>query len=270
MPEVETIARQLRKNIIDKRIMEVRLSGLPLRKPISDAFAEKLCRRRIRKIHRRGKYLIVELEPRAFWLMHLGMSGRIFYHGSDDAGSKHTHAIFRFSDATALEYRDHRRFGMLAVYENVPLEQIPEIRSLGKDPFSCGFNQKWLYSILQRKKQAIKAFLLDQRLIAGLGNIYVCESLFWARIHPMRRCSTLTGEESLRLMEAIRKVLRAAIRNHGTSFSDFIGADGNRGQNQNFLTVFQRAGAPCLHCQTPIQRIRQGNRSSFYCPSCQC
>ena len=269
MPEVETIARQLRKNIMDKRIMEVRLSGLPLRKPISKAFAEKLCGCRIRKIHRRGKYLIVELEPKAFWLIHLGMSGRIFYPGSGDAGTKHTHAVFRFSDTTGLEYRDHRRFGMLAVYEDLPLERIPEIRSLGKDPLCPGFNQEWLYLILQKKKQEIKAFLLDQRMVAGLGNIYVCESLFWAQIHPMRRCATLTEEESLLLVQAIRKVLRSAIRNRGTSFSDFIGADGNRGQNQSFLTVFQRAGAPCLHCQTPIQRMRQGNRSSFYCPNCQ-
>lgn len=270
MPEVETIARQLRKVIIDKRITEVRLSGLPLRKPISNVFAEQLYGRRIRKILRRGKYLIVELEPKAFWLIHLGMSGRIFYHESSCAGTKHSHAIFRFSDATELEYRDHRRFGLLAVYENLILDQIPEIHALGKDPLSPGFDREWLYSKMQKSRQEVKAFLLDQRLVAGLGNIYVCESLFWARIHPARRCFDLTSEESSRLVGAIRKVLRSAIRNHGTSFSDFVGADGNRGQNQNLLKVFQRAGAPCLHCQTPIQRVKQGNRSSFYCPNCQC
>jgi len=270
MPEVETIARQLRKNIMGKRITEVRLSGLPLRKPISKTFAEILRGRRICKIHRRGKYIIVELEPRAFWLIHLGMSGRIFCRESDDAGTKHTHAIFRFSDATGLEYRDHRRFGMLEAYENMPLNRIPELQLLGKDPLSPGFSPEWLYSILQKKKQEIKALLLDQHWIAGLGNIYVCESLFWARIHPMRRCFTLTREESRRLVDAIRKVLRAAIRNRGTSFSDFMGADGNRGQNQDFLAVFQRTGLSCLRCQTPIERMKQGNRSSFYCPNCQC
>jgi formamidopyrimidine-DNA glycosylase len=269
MPEIETLARRLRRTIIGKCIVEVRLSGLPLRKPIADTFAAELRGRTIRKILRRGKYLVVELEPKAFWLIHLGMSGRVLYHAPARAGTKHSHAIFQFSDSTGLEYRDHRRFGLLAAYKVQRLSQVPEIRSLGKDPLSSGFNDKYLWPFLQKSRQEIKSFLLDQRKIAGLGNIYVCESLFLARISPRRRCFTLSSEQTIRLVNAIRKVLRMAIRNHGTSFSDFMDPDGRPGGNQNCLMVFQREDKGCIRCKAPIRRIRQGNRSSFYCSHCQ-
>ena len=140
MPEIETLARQLRKKVVGKRIVEVQLSGMELRKPIAGSFAARLCGRSIRKIIRRGKYLIVELEPKAFWLIHLGMSGRILYQEKAGPDAKHTHAIFRFSDSTALEYRDPRRFGLLAAYEKSRFNQIPEMRLLGKDPLSSSFN----------------------------------------------------------------------------------------------------------------------------------
>jgi formamidopyrimidine-DNA glycosylase len=269
MPEIETIARQLRKTIIGKRIADVRLSGLQLRKPIAKTFPAKLRGRIIREIIRRGKYLILELEPKAFGLIHLGMSGRVLYHPSASGGMKHTHAIFSFSDATALEYRDHRRFGLLAAYTGLQLSQIPELRSLGIDPLRSGFNAKWLLPLLQKRRQEIKSFLLDQRHIAGLGNIYSSESLFMAQIHPERRCFTLTSEETFRLVNAIRKVVRAAIKNNGTSFSDFLDSEGKRGGNQGFLAVFQREGEACARCAEPIKRMRQGNRSSYYCAHCQ-
>jgi formamidopyrimidine-DNA glycosylase len=269
MPEVETIARQLRKAVIGKRIAGVTLSGLSLRKPVAHDFATMLRKRDITRIHRRGKYLIVELEPKAFLLIHLGMSGRILYLEQPSKGVKHVHAVFQFSDASVLEYRDPRRFGSLSAYEVPEIEQVPELRSLGRDPLDKGITGQWLASLLGKSRKAIKDFLLDQRILAGLGNIYVCEALFAARIHPLRRSHTLTLDESVLLTESIRKVLRSAIRNRGTSFSDFLGADGMRGGNQSFLTVFQKDGAACIRCKTPIQRIRQGNRSSFFCPQCQ-
>lgn len=269
MPEVETIARQLRKAIIGKRIINVRLSGLNLRKPIAKTFPAKLRGRVIRKIIRRGKYLVLELEPKLLWLIHLGMSGRILCHASASAGAKHTHAVVTFSDATELEYRDPRRFGLLAIYEKSALSRIPELRSLGKDPLSSGFHSQWLQPLLQKSRKEIKSFLFDQRRIAGLGNIYICESLFLAQIHPARRCFTLTSGEIGRLVDAIRKVVRVAVDNNGTSFSDFIDSDGRRGENQNFLMAFQREGKACVRCSAPILRMRQGSRSSFYCASCQ-
>lgn len=269
MPEVETLARKLRKTVIGKRVAEVRLSGLPLRKPIADNFARNLKGRTIRKIVRRGKYLLAEMDPRAYWLIHLGMSGRILFHMQKHAASKHTHAIIRFSDATELEYRDHRRFGLLATYDVQRPGLIPEIRSLGMDPLSQSFNGPWLWPLLQKSQQEIKSFLLDQRRIAGLGNIYACESLFLAGIHPTRRCFTVDFKEAAHLIGAIKKVLRAAIRHKGTTFSDFMDPDGKPGNNQDHLMVFQREGEECYRCRATIQRMRQGNRSSFYCSRCQ-
>ncbi len=269
MPEVETLARKLRKTVVGKCVTEVRLSGLPLRKPISENFASRLQGRTIRKILRRGKYLLAEMNPKAYWLIHLGMSGRILYHLKESVAAKHTQAIIRFSDSTELEYRDHRRFGLLAAYEVSRPGLIPEIRSLGMDPLCAGFNGKWLWPLLRKSRQDIKSFLLDQRKIAGLGNIYACESLFLARIHPTRRCFTLDPKETTYLIGAIRKVLQSAIRHKGTSFSDFMDTDGKPGDNQDYLMVFQREGENCCKCQAPIQRIRQGNRSSFCCAHCQ-
>jgi formamidopyrimidine-DNA glycosylase len=269
MPEIETLARKLRKTIIGKQIAEVYLSGLPLRKPIANTFAAKLRGRKIKKIIRRGKYLIVKLDPPAFWLMHLGMSGRVLYRIGNSEVAAHTHAIIHFSDSTKLEYRDHRRFGLLAAYEARQLDQIPEIRLLGVDPLSSRFKPEWLLPLLEKSRQEIKSFLLNQRIIAGLGNIYVCEALYLARINPARRCYTLSFDETFELVDAIQVVLRSAILHHGTSFSDFIDPDGNPGGNQKYLRVFQREGKKCASCGSAIHKMRQGNRSSFFCARCQ-
>jgi len=269
MPEIETLARRLRAAVIGKRITEVHLSGMTLRKPVAESFAGRLLGRTIRKIRRRGKYLVLELEPAASWVIHLGMSGRILVGPQATGRAKHTHAVIRFSDSTRLEYRDPRRFGLLAAYDLLKPSQIPELRPLGRDPLSSGFDGSWLQPLLQKSRQEIKSFLLDQHRISGLGNIYVCESLFHARIHPARRCFTLTPSETVRLVKAIRKVLRLAIRNRGTTFSDFMDSDGRPGENQHHLRVFQREGQKCFRCGAPIQRVRQGNRSTFCCASCQ-
>jgi formamidopyrimidine-DNA glycosylase len=269
MPEVETLARNLRRRLVGKHIAHVALSGFSLRKPIADGFIGILQGRTIYGIMRRGKYLIAELRPKAFWLTHLGMSGRILFHPGPETGTKHTHVLVRFSDSTELEYRDPRRFGLMAAYDVLRMDQIPEIRTLGKDPLSAGFNGKWLEPQLRGSRQEIKSFLLDQRRVSGLGNIYACEALFLAQIHPQRRCYTLTAVEAARLADAIREVLRNAIRRRGTSFSDFVDSDGNPGENQKYLMVFQREFESCPCCGTQIRRIIQGNRSSFYCPKCQ-
>jgi len=269
MPEVETLARKLRRSIVGKLVADVRLSGYPLRRPIAGSFVSTLKDRTITGILRRGKYLIVEMEPKAYWVIHLGMSGRVLYHKTKSSSTKHTHAIVRFADSTELEYRDPRRFGLLAAREGMFPEVIPEIGCLGMDPLQAGFNARWLGPLLSKSHQEIKSFLLDQRKIAGLGNIYVCESLFHARIHPARRCLTLERRETTLLIQAIKQVLKTAIRNNGTTFSDFMDSNGDPGDNQKFLRVFQREGEPCYRCRTPIGRIRQGNRSSYYCSCCQ-
>ena len=269
LPEVETLARKLRKTVTGKQVSGIWLSGLPLRSPVSGAMASMLRDRTVRRILRRGKYLVFELGPKAFWLIHLGMSGRLLYHSGRFRRNLHTHAVVRFSDTTRLEYRDPRRFGLLAAYEVTRPDQIPEIRSLGKDPLSPGFNVLWLRPVLKNCRREVKVFLLDQQKVAGLGNIYACEALFLAGIHPERRCFSLDSREITGLAGAVRAVLRRAIRHHGTSFSDFIDLEGKPGRNQNYLKVFRRESEPCLRCGNPIQRIRQGNRSTFFCSECQ-
>jgi formamidopyrimidine-DNA glycosylase len=269
MPEVETIARKLRKAVVGKRIAEVTLSGLPLRRPIAEDFAVTLTGRTIRAIRRRGKYLIAELDPRSFWLIHLGMSGRIILTPLNADRKKHTHAVIRFTDRTELQYCDHRRFGLLSAYPVARMGDIPELQSLGRDPLAAGFTSRWLKPVLVKSTQEIKSFLLDQRRIAGLGNIYVCEALYDAGVHPSRRCHTISDAEIARMVRGIRRVLRAAIRHRGTSFSDFMDSDGQPGDHQSFLRVFQREGEKCRRCRSIIRRIRQGNRSSFFCPRCQ-
>jgi len=269
MPEVETIARKLRRAIVGKTVATVWLSGLPLRRPVSKDFATSLVGKTIRRVHRRGKYLVAELEPRAYWVIHLGMSGRIFYFAYGSDVPKHTHARICFVDSSELQYRDHRRFGLLVLHRVGRMSMIPELKTIGRDPLSPGLNAAWLQSLLSVCRQEVKAFLLDQRKIAGLGNIYVCEALFRARIHPKRRCNTLAMEETAALVRAIRKTIRLAVKRRGTSFSDFMDSDGELGDNQYFLKVFQMDGKRCRRCRTVIQRLRQGNRSSFFCPCCQ-
>ncbi len=270
MPEVETIARKLRRSLIGKRIDEVRLSGYSLRKPVEGGFAAALAGRVIREIHRRGKYLIIELEPSHYWVIHLGMSGRLCYFPAEAEKPKHTHATFGFSDGSEMQFRDHRRFGLLAVSDAPRIEKIPELSRLGKDPLSSALTPEWLGPLLKQSRQEIKAFLLDQRKIAGLGNIYVCEALFHSRIDPRRRCNTVTMEETRALVRAVRKVIRLAVENRGTTFSDFMDSDGELGNNQHLLRVFQLDGQKCRRCRTAIERLRQAGRSSFFCPRCQC
>jgi formamidopyrimidine-DNA glycosylase len=269
MPEIETIARKLRKTVLGKQIKGVRLSGQSLRRPVPASFVRSLKGRTVRRVLRRGKYIVMELQPKIYWLLHLGMSGRLLYHESAFRRTPHTHAVIRFSDASSLEFRDPRRFGLLDVCEAARPREIPQIRDLGEEPLGKRFGGDRLHALIVRSRQELKAFLLDQKRVAGLGNIYVCEALFEAGLHPARRCHTLDAEEAFRLASAIRSVLRRAVRRGGTSFSDFIDLDGNTGKNQMHLKVFHREGHTCPRCGGSVSRMRQGNRSTFFCAGCQ-
>jgi formamidopyrimidine-DNA glycosylase len=269
LPEVETIARKLRRSITGKRIAGVYLSGKALRRPFPGDFVAQLGGRTIRAIHRRGKYLILEMEPHAFWLIHLGMSGSLFYTAGPGGREKHTHAAVQFTDGGELRFCDPRRFGLMDFFHVSRLEALPDVQRLGKDPLGSGFDAGWLWPELAKTRRDLKSFLLDQQRIAGLGNIYVCEAMFRARVHPARRCNTLSRREAAALVQAIREVLTAAVRHRGTSFSDFKDSDGAPGAHQEFLHVFQREGEKCRRCRATIGRMRQGSRSTYFCPRCQ-
>jgi formamidopyrimidine-DNA glycosylase len=269
LPEVETIARTLRSAIAGKRIAGIFLSGKTLRRPVPANLAARLRNRTVHTIHRRGKYLIIEMRPPAFWLIHLGMSGRLLYTSGTATRSRHTHAAIRFAGGGELQYFDPRRFGLLDVYEKATLEELPEVKRLGKDPLISMISAAWLWQELARTRRDLKSFLLDQRRIAGVGNIYASEVLFLARLHPRRRCNTLSRREAAALARATRQVLKVAVDHRGTSFSDFRDSDGAAGEHQDFLRVFQRDGKKCRRCPATIRRLRQGNRSTYFCPRCQ-
>ncbi len=268
LPEVETIARGLRRSLTGQRIQDVWLSGCPLRRPVAPDLGDKLGGRTVRRIRRRGKYLIFELDPPGCWLVHLGMSGRLCRMRQPEPPAKHTHAVIRFSDGSELHYRDPRRFGLMALYDVARPDLVPELRALGPDPLGRGVAGR-LWHALGRCGRDIKSFLLDQRRIAGIGNIYACEALFRARVHPARRCDTLSRTEARRLAAALRGVLREALAHRGTSLSDFVDSAGRPGDHGSYLRVYGREGERCRRCRAAIARMIQGSRSSFFCPRCQ-
>lgn len=269
LPEVETIVRGLRRSLTGRRIQDVWLSGRPLRRPVARDFADRLRGRIIRRVRRRGKYVVFEVDPKGFWLVHLGMSGRLCRMPQAGPPGKHTHAVIRFSDGSELHYRDPRRFGLMALYDVARPDLVPELRAFGPDPLGRRFDAQRLWNMLRGTRREIKAFLLDQRRIAGIGNIYACEALFRARVHPARRCDTLSRAEARRLASALRRVLREALAHRGTSLSDFVDSAGRPGDHGSYLRVYGREGESCRRCRAAIARMIQGNRSSFFCPRCQ-
>lgn len=269
LPEVETIVRGLRRGVVGKRVRGVWLSGKPLRRPVAPDFARRLLGRAICGVHRRGKYLVFELAPRGLWLVHLGMSGKLCRMPHAEPPARHTHAVIRLSDGSELHYCDPRRFGLMALYEIASPGLVPELCALGPDPLGRGLDGQQLWHALGRSRRDIKSFLLDQKRIAGIGNIYACEALFRARVHPARRCDSISRKEARRLALALRTVLREALEHRGTSLSDFVDAAGRPGDHGSYLRVYGREGERCRRCRAAIARMIQGNRSSFFCPRCQ-
>ena len=273
LPEVETIARDLRTRLPGRTIHGVELSSLPLRmaRPVD---RRRLTRAavgaRVEAVRRRGKYLILDLSSAHALLVHLGMSGRLALEADGTERAAHTHAVFVLDHDEELRFVDPRRFGLIAAYPAAALAGSPELRVLGPDPLEAAFTPALLRNALGATKGAdIKAFLLDQRRIAGVGNIYASEALFVAGIHPRRRAAGLTFARATRLHAAVRQVLLGAVENRGTTFRDYVGPYGWRGQNQFKLHVYMREGETCHRCGAPIRRITQQARSTFYCGRCQ-
>lgn len=266
LPEVETVVRDLRPLIVGRRIVRVRFGRKQLRGGQSNSRTRSFHGRTIRAIDRRGKWIIVKLD-RGAALIHLGMTGQLTVGPPDRPVETHTHVTFDLHDGGQLRFRDIRRFGSVAPFaELAELHQYLDAR-LGPEPFAiqpAEFRQSLLAT-----KRALKAALLDQTLIAGVGNIYADESLFVARLSPHRRGCDLKPVEIERLRKAIVAVLRFAIDRRGSSIRNYVGGSGLNGEYQREFRVYGRTGEPCPRCRSPIAHCRLAGRSTHYCLKCQ-
>jgi formamidopyrimidine-DNA glycosylase len=278
LPEVETVRRGLEPILVGNAFARVEQRRPDLRFPLPQRFGERLSGRKVKALDRRAKYLLARLDGGEVLVMHLGMTGRFSINGvAKVPPPKHEHIVFHLGDGTRVRYSDTRRFGYMDLIPSKSLDSHALFKGLGVEPLSAGFTPEWFAGRLKGKATSIKAALLDQRLIAGLGNIYVCEALFRAGISPLRLAGTLASKsgapakQTEALVVAIKAVLEDAIRAGGSSLRDYKRADGRLGRFQHRFRVYGRAGKPCAKkgCGGTVRRIVQGGRSTFYCPTCQ-
>ncbi len=277
LPEVETVRRGLAPVMEGQVIADMVVNRPDLRFPFPERFAERVIGTRVERMGRRAKFLVTELSSGEALIMHLGMSGRFTvnsagtadFHHDNAPNPKHDHVIFLMQDGTRITYNDPRRFGFMELWPSTDMATYPRLMQLGPEPLSNHFSVAYLDEALAGKAAPIKAALLDQSIIAGLGNIYVCEALFRAGISPRRKAASLVGKRNARLAPHIQDVIREAIAAGGSSISDFSNASGELGYFQKQFSVYDREGEPCETCARPIRRIVQSGRSSFYCGHCQ-
>lgn len=265
LPEVETVRRSLLP-LCGRRIEAVEVVETRLRQPVTADFTLQLVGCTIDDIERRGKYLLFHLSNGHALLSHLGMSGSLVLQPQGTPAAPHDHVRFRLSEGWELTYNDPRRFGLLRVGRGA---DFPELRNVGPDPLSASLSLQTLAALTRGRKKPVKNLLMDQRSLAGIGNIYANEILFAAGIRPGRQARRLTRIELQRLLDATRSVLKAAIRLGGSSISDYRDGTGRPGYFQLRLRVYDRQGQPCHRCNGRVKRVIHAGRSSFYCPDCQ-
>lgn len=268
LPEVETIVRELNQVLPGRRVRSVTVFRRDaLGRVPQDRFAAALTGRGFGPVGRHGKFLLFRLDPNGYLVAHLRMTGKFILSAPLAAPDPHHRIWFGLEDGQTLVFQDMRCFGTLAYVER--LEDSASLARLGLDPYAPEFTARWLAEALRASRAPLKHFLMDQTRIAGLGNIYACEVLFRARLSPKRRADRVKREEAHRLHRMIRVVLDQAIRKNGTTISDFQRVDEKFGEFQRYLRVYGREGEPCPVCDTPILRLRQQQRSTFYCKACQ-
>ena len=282
LPEVETVRRGLEPVIVGARLTRVRQNRPDLRFPFPDRFVERLEGAVVERIDRRAKYLLAALSTGETWVTHLGMTGRFTVDGEQlgefeepaPIAGKHEHMSFcavRAGRATRIGFADARRFGFMGLIPTEAVEGHPWFVGMGPEPLGNAFSATHLAEAFNGKKQNIKVSLLDQRIVAGLGNIYVCEALYRARISPTIAAGKVSRARLETLASVIRDVLNDAIAAGGSTLKDFANTEGGQGYFQHRFDVYGREGQPCLGegCTGVVRRIVQGGRSTFYCPSCQ-
>ncbi|HXD46261.1 MAG TPA: bifunctional DNA-formamidopyrimidine glycosylase/DNA-(apurinic or apyrimidinic site) lyase [Pseudolabrys sp.] len=285
LPEVETVRRGLAPAMEGARVDKVEVRHRGLRWPIARDFEKRIEGKTVDGLGRRAKYLTADLSSGDVLVMHLGMSGSfrigndakpgVYYHEKSKS-TAHDHVVFHMSNGKTITFNDPRRFGSMKLVARAKIDAEPLLRGLGPEPLGNEFDAAMLAAACAGKKTSLKAALLDQRVVAGLGNIYVCEALFRAHLSPKRSASTIAdrnGKPNARaeaLVDAIRTVLEAAIKAGGSSLRDHRRTDGSLGDFQHTFLVYDREGQPCpTGCKGTVKRIVQAGRSTFYCPSCQ-
>ena len=270
LPEVETIAADLRPHLVGRTMVRVEL-GFPtiVRHPEPEQFVRGIAGMRIESVRRRGKYILIGLQDQLLLVVHLGMTGQLRIVEETTPVEKHTHAVFFLEDGHQVRYRDPRRFGRLLLGTQEELLTAKKMPPLGPEPIDPDFAPDELYRRLRRRRAPLKAVLLDQKAIAGVGNIYADESLHRAGLRPTRIANTVTKKSAQRLHESLRDSLRTAIANRGSSVDTYRDAWGEMGGQQEKLLVYGRAGEPCLTCGRPLSSVRIAGRTTVFCRHCQ-
>lgn len=269
LPEVEIAARSLGAQVLGRTIVAVeRLDWERMvESPTPEAFCALLVGRRIEALARRAKWVLVRLDAGWTLAIHLRMSGRLAVAGPEESARSHVHLVLALDDGRRIFFDDERKFGRVRLLDAAGLAALDADH--GPEPLDPAFGPVELAGCLRGRRVMIKPLLLDQRIVAGLGNIYVSEALWLARIHPQRTAATLSDEEIVRLHTAIRSVLEQAITNQGSTLRNYRNGYGQSGQNQEHFSVYDRMGQPCERCATPITRVVIAQRSTFFCSACQ-
>jgi formamidopyrimidine-DNA glycosylase len=267
LPEVETTRRGLVPHVVGRRVRGVVVRDPRLRWPVPRNLPAKLRGEEVLAIRRRGKYLLFDCRH-GHLLVHLGMSGRIAIVAADSPPRTHDHVDVRLEGGSAMRFTDPRRFGAM-LWLASPAEDHALLRGLGLEPFESEFTGEALRRLARGRKVAVKPFLMNGRIVVGVGNIYASEALFEARVHPGRSAGSISAKRWEQVAAAVRGTLERAIAAGGTTLRDFAAADGRPGYFQHEFAVYGREGAPCKRCGSRIRALRQGQRSTFYCPRCQ-
>ena len=279
LPEVETVRRGLEPVMTDTVIESAQVNRPDLRWPLPVNMSERLTGQRVVGLRRRSKYILCDLEGGETLLIHLGMSGRMLISGAQvgafahphPAPEKHDHVVLNMVGGARITFNDARRFGAMDLAQTSEVDSHKWLAGLGPEPLGNAFSEDHLVARLKGRKMPIKSALLDQKIVAGLGNIYVCETLYRAGIHPARQAGAISERRVRSMVPIIRQVLEEAIAAGGSSLRDFRQADGELGYFQHNFDVYGREGMTCKtqECQAEVRRIVQSGRSSFYCPTCQ-
>ncbi len=267
LPEVETTRRGVEPHVIGRRIERLRVHERRLRWPVPRALPALLAGQKVVRTARRAKYLLLEVE-RGTLILHLGMSGSLRVLPASTPRLTHDHLDFELDSGQTLRFNDPRRFGSLHFTADDP-NQHPLLARLAPEPLDADFDGAYLWRVTRKRRVAIKQLIMNARLVVGVGNIYASEALFRARIRPRRQARSLTQAECKRLAAAIRAVLSMAVKVGGTTLRDYVGVDGSPGYFRQKLYVYERAGAACRVCRAPIRHFVQGQRSTYWCATCQ-